>query len=172
MIGSVVGSIFGLPILCCCCFFFVKHLKYIFTGKNIRTNWIFVNVAPRRNIDKTENAYIFQLGTWVSRYHQYHEWHKQDYLLLSFDSLKLKVEGKGHDNVGTYTVSGIYSTETQRIGLIKTYQQGTGNPLENLGHSVVIQLLWNSKESQFEGIWSFKHRNIMERIILNLDAKD
>jgi len=39
------------------------------------------------------------------------------------------------------------------MGLTKIYQYGTGNPLENLGHSVIIQLEWNRYTNQFEGKW-------------------
>jgi hypothetical protein len=65
----------------------------------------------------------------------------------------MKVTGSGLDDVGTFTIDGTYSIETRRIGLTKTYQIGTGNPSENLGHQVTIQLEWDTLNSQFEGKW-------------------
>ncbi|CAF1532266.1 unnamed protein product, partial [Rotaria sordida] len=63
----------------------------------------------------------------------------------------MKVAGSGTDDVGTFTIDGIYSSKTHRIGLTKTYQRGTGNPSENLGHRVIIQLTWNAQNNQFKG---------------------
>jgi hypothetical protein len=103
-----------------------------------------------------QNAYdvnAFQSGIWSSRYFQYKSWHGAYQLSLSFDSQLMKVTGSGSDDVGTFTVDGIYSIKTGRIGLTKTYQAGTGNPLENLGHEVTIQLTWNRQKNQFEGKW-------------------
>jgi len=63
----------------------------------------------------------------------------------------MKVTGSGTDDVGTFTIDGTYSVETHRMDLIKQYQIGTGNPLENFGHQVTIQLTWNAVNHQFEG---------------------
>ncbi|CAF1539891.1 unnamed protein product, partial [Rotaria sordida] len=63
------------------------------------------------------------------------------------------ITGSGSDDIGTFTIDGIYSVETRRIGLTKTYTRGTGNQLENLGHQVIIQLTWNVQNDQFEGKW-------------------
>ncbi|CAF4295133.1 unnamed protein product, partial [Adineta steineri] len=52
-----------------------------------------------------------------------------------------------------FTINGIYSHETSRLGLSKKYQLGTGNKTENLGHTVTIQLTWNKTSNQFEGKW-------------------
>jgi hypothetical protein len=99
------------------------------------------------------DANAYQSGIWSSRYFQYKRWHGPYQLTLSFDPQSMKVTGSGSDNVGTFIVDGIYSIKTGRIGLIKTYQAGTGNPLENLGHKVTIQLTWNTQNNQFEGKW-------------------
>ena len=45
---------------------------------------------------------------------------------------------------------------TRRIGLTKIYQKGTGNPAENLGHTVTIQFEWNFRKRRFEGKWYVK----------------
>ncbi|UJR38830.1 hypothetical protein I4U23_031495 [Adineta vaga] len=92
-------------------------------------------------------------GNISSRYHQYGKWHNQNRLALSFDTQKFEVRGKGNDDVGVFTIFGVYSTKTQRLNLIKTYQHDRGDPKENLGHEVVIQLTRNLRNRQFEGIW-------------------
>jgi hypothetical protein len=63
----------------------------------------------------------------------------------------MKFTGSGSDDVGSFTIDGIYSIETRRIGLTKQYQRGTGNPSKNYGHPVTIQLTWNAHSLQFEG---------------------
>ena len=72
---------------------------------------------------------------------------------LSFDHQASTITGSGSDNVGTYVIDGIFSSHSRRVGLTKKYQLGIGNPLENLGHTVTIQLEWNSSHRQFEGKW-------------------
>ncbi|CAF2949667.1 unnamed protein product, partial [Rotaria sp. Silwood2] len=57
----------------------------------------------------------------------------------------------GSDYEGTFTIDGVYSFETHRMGLTQKYQQGTGYPIKNLGHQVTIQLTWNAQDDQFEG---------------------
>ncbi|CAF4087681.1 unnamed protein product, partial [Adineta steineri] len=61
--------------------------------------------------------------------------------------------GSGVDDIGSFTIDGTYSNETNRIGLTKQYQIGTGDPSQNLGHQVIIQVTWNEKNNQFEGKW-------------------
>jgi hypothetical protein len=65
----------------------------------------------------------------------------------------MTITGSGTDDVGTFTVDGIYSVKTSRVGLTKRYQAGTGDPSENLGHQVTIQLTWNTQNNRFEGKW-------------------
>lgn len=65
----------------------------------------------------------------------------------------MTVKGSGNDDVGSFTVDGTWSTQTKRLAFKKTYRAGTGNRAENLGHTVIIQLEWNSHTSQFEGKW-------------------
>lgn len=72
---------------------------------------------------------------------------------MSFHEERNLVEGSGTDDVGPFTIVGIYSTRTLRMGLKKIYRAGTGNRSENLGHIVTIHLKWNSNTNQFEGKW-------------------
>lgn len=95
----------------------------------------------------------FASGYWIARYYQYEKWHGPFDVILYFNDQTMAVTGTGTDDIGTYTIDGLYSHQSQRIGLTKTYQLGTGCSSENLGHSVIIQLLWNSNLCHFEGKW-------------------
>ncbi|CAF4769558.1 unnamed protein product, partial [Rotaria sp. Silwood2] len=64
-----------------------------------------------------------------------------------------KVTGQGKDDVGDFTVDGIFSSDNLRLALTQSYVAGTGDPKENLGHTSIIQTTWNSKNNQFEGRW-------------------
>ena len=102
---------------------------------------------------ETQDLNQFELGLWSSRYYQYDTRHVLHRFWLIFDPETWKVTGSGSDDVGTYTIDGIYSIKTYRIGLTKIYQKETGDPQQNLGHNVTIQLCWNSIRRQFEGKW-------------------
>ena len=95
----------------------------------------------------------------MSRYYQYNKWHQYYRINILFDHQTNKLEGNGSDHIGDYTLDGIYSTKTNRIGLTKTYVEGTGNFQENLGHTVTIQISWNSIQHQFEGKWFIQTNN-------------
>ncbi len=99
------------------------------------------------------SANIFQSGIWSGRYCQYEEWHDPRQFSLLFDSHSFTIIGTGSDDVGAFTVSGKYSTTTNEIELIKTYQQGTGDEKENLGHSVTIEVTWDPEKQLFAGNW-------------------
>ncbi|CAF3838095.1 unnamed protein product [Rotaria sp. Silwood1] len=134
-----------LPAYCCyqCC-----------AGKPWRSNVKFVNKTMTNDEEKQIiDIQLFQSGYWKSQYFQYNTWHGPHQIELSFDALQSKVTGSGLDDIGMYSIEGIYSTQTRRMGLTKKYQLGTGNPLENLGHCVTIQLEWNKYSNQFEGKW-------------------
>lgn len=55
--------------------------------------------------------------------------------------------------MGAFTIDGIYSSQTRRIGLTKIYQRDTGDSFENVGHQVTIQLTWNAHKYLFAGKW-------------------
>lgn len=109
-----------------------------------------------RNVTQMQslcNSNGFESGIWTSRYYQYGTWHGPQELFLSFDPQMTKITGSGWDDVGQFTVEGTFSEITRRIGLTKTYKAGTGNELQNLGHTVVIQLNENVHSHLFEGKW-------------------
>jgi hypothetical protein len=121
-------------------------------GRSVLSNSNYVNSTSIEIAQ--QDSYQFESGLWSSRYYQYHSWHGPHRLTLSFDSETYKAIGNGSDDVGTYTIEGIYSTKTYRIGLTKTYQKGTGDPKQNFGHNATIQLAWNTSQQQFVGKWS------------------
>ena len=140
---GIFGIVFCVYYCCQCC-----------KGKPRRSNSKFVTKSSPTN----EETYLFDVklfesGYWISRYRQYNKWHEPSELSLSFDHQGLTITGSGSDTVGTYAISGIYSPQSRRLGLTKVYQLDTGNKLENLGHTVTIQLEWNGNSHQFEGKW-------------------
>ncbi|CAF3595305.1 unnamed protein product [Adineta steineri] len=148
--GIIIGSVVGLGFLIfgvswCC-----KRCK----GRPFRTNSNFIGKGTSKNPhENIYNGYQFQSGTWSGQYYQYGGWHGPYRCSLSFNSQLMNVSGSGVDDIGSFTIDGTYSNETHRIGLTKQYQLGTGDPSQNLGHQVIIQLTWNEKNNQFEGKW-------------------
>jgi hypothetical protein len=123
-------------------------------GRLRQNNSTFTNLTTSRN--PRQDAYDtnpFQSGIWSSRYFQYKRWHGPYQFSLSFDPQLMKVTGSGSDDVGIFAIDGIYSDTTRQMDLTKIYQAGTGNPSENLGHQVTIQVTWNAQNNQFEGKW-------------------
>ena len=151
--GLVVGIVFGvlgaLGLLCCICCILSHHCL----GRPLRTNATFVKTAAYDRMLEMDYELIFQSGMWISRYYQYKKWHGPHRLSLTFDPTEMKVNGTGRDDVGTFSITGIYSIKTQRLGLTKKYKLGTGSSTQNLGHNVTIQLYWNPSNKQFEGKW-------------------
>jgi hypothetical protein len=145
LLGGAVIVILCLPLYCCwlCC-----------AGKPRRSNAKFVNNATTNDEERQIiDLKLFQSGTWEGQYYQYNAWHGPYQMNLHFDPQEWKVTGSGTDDVGMYSIDGIYSTHSRRIGLTKKYHPGTGNLSQNLGHSVIIQLEWNRYNNQFEGKW-------------------
>jgi hypothetical protein len=126
---------------------------WLCAGKPWRSNAKFVTKGTKNDEEQVIDLKLFQSGLWESQYFQYDKLHGPHQFQLSFDVEQSKVTGSGSDDVGQFTIDGVYSIHTRRIGLTKTYQYGTGNPLQNLGHSVIIQLEWNRYNNQFEGKW-------------------
>ncbi len=128
----------------------VKHWR----GRPPQANVLFIKTETMKSCEQEKSDIsIFKSGYWQSRYFQYRRWHGPCRFSLSFESGSMKVTGSGSDDVGTFTIDGIYSIETSRLALTKKYQAGTGNRSENLGHQVTIQLTWNAQNDQFEGKW-------------------
>ncbi|CAF2372870.1 unnamed protein product [Rotaria sp. Silwood2] len=123
-------------------------------GRPLRKNSTFVKFAKSKNLKhESDDINHFESGIWLSRYFQYGNWHGPYQLTLSFDPQSMIITGSGSDDVGSFTIHGTYSIETRRMGLKKTYEQGTGNGSENLGHQVIIQLTLNAQNDVFDGKW-------------------
>jgi hypothetical protein len=148
--GYCFLGLIGFMLLCACIYFCCCDRR----GQPRQDNSVFVNLL-NQTINQQERSDIspFQSGIWSSRYFQYGSWHGPHQCPLVFDSRSMNVTGTRSDDVGVFTITGIYSNETNRIGLTKTYQAGTGNQSENLGHHVTIQLTWNVQDRQFVGKW-------------------
>jgi hypothetical protein len=100
---------------------------------------------------------IFQSGTYNMRYYQYRKWHGPSLVQLEFQDGH--VHGNGHDDVGSYNVTGNYSTSDNHLTIFKQYKRGTGDRYENLGHQVTIDLKWNDYAQHFDGKWIVKTAN-------------
>ncbi|CAF2086521.1 unnamed protein product [Rotaria magnacalcarata] len=150
--GSVIGGVLGLIgiiflTIFCCRRYRAQHADSndTFISKN-STN------ERYRNYQTYEEDY-FNNGDWLSRYHQYGRWNGPHRMSLVFDRNTNRVTGNGSDNVGKFIIDGTFSLENQRVAMVKTYELGTGDPKENFGHTVDLQMTWNSKNGQFEGKW-------------------
>jgi hypothetical protein len=55
------------------------------------------------------------------------------------------VQGYGTDSVGQFTMNGSYCASSGRLAMGKTYIMGTGDPEQNLGHTVKLRLIWDSQ---------------------------
>ncbi len=74
------------------------------------------------------------------------------------------------DVVGVFAIEAMYSNETNRIGLTKIYQQGTGNQSENLGYQATIQLTWNVVNCNLKVNGMYKRISIMKTIVSSLNS--
>ncbi|CAF3180794.1 unnamed protein product [Rotaria sp. Silwood2] len=112
--------------------------------------------------DYNYEEYPFKSGVWSLEYNQYKSWHGPYQVILTFDHSLGKVSGRGTDDVGNFTIDGIFSSKTLRLALKQKYEAGTGDRTENLGHKSTIQLSWSSNKNRFEGTWyvqTFKYRD-------------
>ncbi|CAF3381535.1 unnamed protein product, partial [Rotaria sp. Silwood2] len=106
---------------------------------------------------KTSTGKVFQSGSYDMRYYQYGKWHGP--FLVQLEFINRNVQGSGNDDVGSFDVTGHYSRSDYHMNLTKQYKLGTGNPRENLGHQVKIDLKWNEHAKHFDGQWIVKTAN-------------
>ena len=145
--GSVIGGIFGILAVVFTTVFCVKRCR----GRPHHSNVDFIDQGSNGTASYEKDH--FEAGPWSSRYYQRGRWHGPHTLSLEFDRGMSTVHGQGTDDVGDFTVEGIFSTKTHRMALTKKYSAGTGDTSENFGHSVTLQLVWNAANEQFEGKW-------------------
>ncbi|CAF3403050.1 unnamed protein product, partial [Rotaria sp. Silwood2] len=158
IVGGLVGGVVGLILLFICCLIICcPSLIPCLRGRPLRSNNAYVNSGSAWGYDSSDS--IFTSGTFASYYYQYGKYHGPFNMKLGFyATADYVVHGGGIDDVGAYVITGIYSPRTLRIGLTKQYQSGTGNPQENLGHKVTIQVEWNYYDQQFEGKYYLRTR--------------
>ncbi|CAF4264554.1 unnamed protein product [Rotaria sp. Silwood2] len=106
---------------------------------------------------QTSTTNVFQSGCYNMCYYQYFKWHGP--FLAQFEFNERIIRGNGSDDVGSFDITGSYSTDDNRMTLTKHYKRGTGDPRENLGHQVKIDLKWNEQEQQFDGQWIIRTTN-------------
>ncbi len=170
-IGIIVGLAVGLPLLLCCCILCTLCIpicvRRFWIGQPLRSNSTYIHSGLAMQHDMSES--VFVSGNFESFYVQYGKHHGPSNMTLTFyPDADYMVHGGGQDNVGTYIITGIYSPRTLRMGLEKHYQRGTGDPSENLGHIVTIQVQWYSESQQFEGkyyVQTSKHHDENKFII-------
>lgn len=80
-------------------------------------------------------------GNYVGIYFQYGQWHPIPAKNLGCtvtDEDSGTAVGHGVDDIGTFNMEGVF--KTSHLSLSKTYVLGTGDPDENLGHTVQLRL--------------------------------
>jgi hypothetical protein len=165
--GSVIGGVILILICFCCCLYLCGRHCGILRGRPLRSNNRYVQSGVTMPSDI--GHIIFQPGAFQSFYYQYNARHGPYNMTLAFyPEAGYIVHGGGSDNIGSFVITGIYSPRTLRMGLEKHYQLGTGDPTENLGHTVTIQVKWNHENQQFQGkyyLQTRRHRDENEFII-------
>ena len=148
--GSIVGGGCGLVLCLITAWSCYKHCK----GKPLTSNTAFVQ---RRYLRKppaeSAEGVPFKSGVWSSRHMEDTKWRGPDRCLLSFDHQLSKVTGSGYDHLGIFTIDGVFSTKTARMGLTKIYAATPCLPSTHLKSKILIQLSWNFEQRHFEGKW-------------------
>lgn len=115
-----------------------------------RTNGMFVKMALPKGAKTEVSDFIFQSGYWNTRYYRNNAWITHHGMNLVFDPQTSKVTGSGSDDQGAFTVEGVYSSATHRLGVTKTYSAGVTDTTPS---PQTIQLTWDSEQKKFVGKW-------------------
>jgi hypothetical protein len=154
--GSIVGAGIGLILCLLAVWLCYRRCK----GRPLKSNRAFVlTTADSRHARQPFDSHLFKSGVWSSRYLQDGKCHGPHRCLLSFDYQTLKVSGSGNDNNGVFVIDGIISMKTGRMGLNKTYTSTLSQSSAFFQSQILIQLVWNTKNSQFEGKWYVHTKN-------------
>ena len=153
MSGTIIGSF----ALCCICIWTYLYCCIIKPQLQPKVKQITGSTEKYINDSKCvkNNDYNpFIDGNFSGYYKQY----GKNYPIKNFELRFVDgmVSGNGEDKVGEYIIKGKYSEQTQRMALDKEYILGTGDPKENLGHTVNIRLEYNGNKSEFCGDWYVK----------------
>ncbi|UJR19179.1 hypothetical protein I4U23_022309 [Adineta vaga] len=123
-------------------------------GISPRNNTDFIHDSSPQNISQMSDP--FKTGIWSFNYYQYGKSHGPYRMSLQFNHSSSIVTGRGTYDVGDFTMDGVFSSENFRLGINQRYIEGTGDANENLGHTSILQMAWNSNQNQFEGKWYVK----------------
>ena len=168
MIGIIVTAIIISIVVCIICCV-VCCLKRNTTSKQNNNK---EPVDPTASPKVLSEANPFQTGIWAFRYHQYDKWYGPYRLLLTFDHQLWQGTGKGADDLGSFICDGIYSPEDRRLNLTLRYDEDTGNPEENLGHTSTIELHWNSTKNIFAGKWHVRTATYTDEDKFEMEFKE
>lgn len=154
-IGTGIG---GILILACCFTLCVSGASFLFCFKSnpFLSNKDYVSSGLIRHIGNDNS--MFQSGLFSNYYVKDGSWYGPYRFSLGFyPNAGHLVRGRGTDNIGMFTVHGIYSPRTRRMGLDKHYQNRIGDANANARHTKTIQVQWNSATQSFEGKYYLKN---------------
>jgi hypothetical protein len=118
---------------------------------------------------------LFQPSSFAGFFFKDGAWHGTNNWTLSFyPQADHTVYGKGRDNLDIFVATGVYSPRTLRIAFNKRYQSGLGNPRQNSGQTMTIQVARNTNTQRFEGKYYLKvgrHREEQRYMIQRINAK-
>lgn len=141
--GSVLGGglalVFCLSLICIC-------YRY-WQGRPLKSNETFIECHQNRYVPTDFDQLIS--GLWLCRYLENGKWRKTNHLLLLFNYETNQVNGSGTDYHGSFHIEGIFSRESARMALTKTYPKTSQQQNER----IFIQLTWNSNNRLFQGKW-------------------
>ena len=143
----VIGSAAG------CCFYLDKQKK----SRKVEEEW---NKSDEQWIERGVSLHdesVFVDGKYRGYFVQ--NGLKTDFhdIFLHFNKrlgeVMLYDERRPSDAIGSYSVTGKFKEGKSGLTLQKHYISGTGNPSQNLGHTVKTRLRYNRKTKEFWGIW-------------------
>lgn len=142
-------------LLIACCFTLCV-VGLCLTGTALLPNKSYVASGIRR-YDSGSNG-VFRPGPYSTYSMKDGALHGPYHLTLAFYPTSGHIVfGKGEDEMGRYSVKGVYSPTTRRMGLEKYYQTGPTESDRNSRPKVTIQVQWNGSASGFEGKYYLKH---------------
>ena len=151
LVVIIILTLIGIGKLCMCSICILKHL---FSNNN-EENEAYINDI---RYTKTNSYDPFITGKYFGCYQQYGKSHPiPAFELLFVDGI---VTGNGSDDIGDYNVMGIYSDETQRMALHKTYHKQ--NASVHTIYTVQIKVEFNKSVNMFIGDWYVRARNYQD----------
>ena len=145
--ASAIGGCIGSVLCLLACWFGWRWWK----GRPWYSNEKFIQTRRKRLV--VPDSSPFKSGVWSSRYLQETRWHGPYRHLLSFDQQTSKVSGCGQDEIGPFSIDGLFSLNTGRLAFTKAYTLQNAHSSIYTRHRLIVQLSWNEETRQFEGKW-------------------